>query len=344
MTWKTLDKLLATNSVKDIAERLNLATGTVKRWVDTKNVPPSYRFELTKMDGGVPDYSQFTTKEKDQFFTPTDVAVSCIQKFHEVCSKWSIDTTGYRYIEPSAGAGAFYGSLPPGSIGMDIEPRCEGVSQQDFLSWVPPDPNGKYVVAGNPPFGLRGQLALKFMNHAATFADHIFFILPQLFESDGKGSPRKRVKGYNLIHSEKLTTKFEVPDGHDTKVNCVFQVWSRLADNPEYHLIEPPKDIIEVFSLSAGGTPSSTRNKDKWDKCDIYIPSTCYGEDNMKAYKTMWELPGHRGYGVVFHRDKDHMKKKFLAYNWSGNAAFLSTNSALNMRTSQIYTAIMRET
>ena len=123
MSWETLEKLLATKNFKEVAVSLNLATGTVKRWIDTKSVPQSYRFELTKMSGDIPDYSKFTTKEKDQFFTPKDVAVSCIRKFHEVCSKWSIDTTGYKYVEPSAGAGAFYTSLPPGTLGMDIEPR-----------------------------------------------------------------------------------------------------------------------------------------------------------------------------------------------------------------------------
>lgn len=339
-----LNELLSYQTYREISVALNLAPGTVKRWIDTQSVPPSYTFELTKLIGGEVDYSQFSTKEKDQFFTPRSVASECLKKFRKVAREHGLATHGYSFVEPSAGSGAFYSILPPGSLGMDIEPRCDGVIQQDFLTWKPPDPHGKYVVAGNPPFGLRGQLALKFVNHAATFADHLFFILPQLFESDGKGAPRKRVKGYNLIHSEKLTTNFEVPEGQDTKVNCVFQVWSRVADNPEYHLVEPDKSVVEIFSLSAGGTPSSTRNKDMWDKCDIYLPSTCYGEDNMRAYKTMWELPGHRGYGVVFHRDKNHLKKKFLDYNWSGNAAFLSTNSALNLRTSQIYTAIMRDT
>ena len=41
----------------------------------------------------------------------------------------------------------------------------------------------------------------KFINHSFEFANYVCFILPQLFESDGKGVPRKRVKGYNLIHS-----------------------------------------------------------------------------------------------------------------------------------------------
>ena len=66
-----------------------------------------------------------------------------------------------------------------------------------------------FIVIGNPPFGLRGQLALKFINHSSKFADYVCFILPQLFQSDGKGVPRKRVIGLNLIHSETLKTSFD---------------------------------------------------------------------------------------------------------------------------------------
>ena len=38
------------------------------------------------------------------------------------------------FIEPSAGTGAFYNLLPPQRrLGMDIEPKCEGVIAQDFF-------------------------------------------------------------------------------------------------------------------------------------------------------------------------------------------------------------------
>ena len=75
--------------------------------------------------------------------------------------------------------------LPVGKrIGLDIEPKCDEIIQQDYLDWN--RKNKKYIVIGNPPFGLRGQLALKFINHSNTFADYVCFILPQLFESDGK--------------------------------------------------------------------------------------------------------------------------------------------------------------
>ena len=77
-------------------------------------------------------------------------------------------------------------------------------------------------------FGLRGNLALRFINHASTFSDYVCFILPQLFESDGKGVPRKRVINLNLLHSEKINNIFISPDNKETKVECIFQIWSNF--------------------------------------------------------------------------------------------------------------------
>ena len=70
-------------------------------------------------------------------------------------------------------------------------------------------------------------------------------------------------------------------------------------------------------------------------KCDIYIPSTCYGEDNMKYYNTFNELPRKKGYGIVFNKNREENLNKFRQIKWS-DIAFLSTNSAYNIRTSQI--------
>ena len=208
------------------------------------------------------------------------------------------------------------------------------IIKQDYLTWYPSETK-KYVVIGNPPFGLRGQLALKFINHSSTFADYVCFILPQLFESDGKGVPRKRVIGLNLIHSEKLDTDFESPDGKNIKVQCIFQIWSKYHENENYIIKEIENKIIKIYSLSDGGTPSTTRNKEMFYKCDAYLPSTCFGKENMRYYETFDILPRRKGYGIVFIKDKQENLNKFKTIDWS-NVAFLSTNSAYNIRSSQI--------
>lgn len=93
---------------------------------------------------------------------------------------------------------------------------------------------------------------------------------------------------------------------------------------------------MKIYSLSDGGTPSSTRNKNMIDKCDIYLPSTCFGKENMKCYKSFKELPNKRGYGIVFNKLKNIMIETSENTNWN-EISFLSTNSALNLRSSLIY-------
>jgi len=330
-----LNKILENKTHFDIAKSINVAIGTVKRWEELKKVPKSYTFELLKLANINIDYTEFSYKEKDQFFTPDVTATYCYSKFIEVLTAYKDPEKNYTFIEPSAGNGVFLKILPRDRrLGFDIEPQFPEIKKQDYLDWKPIE-NKKCVVIGNPPFGLRGQLALKFINHSSKFADYVCFILPQLFESDGKGVPRKRVEGLNLIHSEKLDTHFESPDGKNISVQCIFQIWSKFHTNDKYIIQKINNTIIKIYSLSDGGTPSTTRNKKMFYKCDAYIPSTCFGKNNMTHYDNYDLLPRKKGYGVVFLKDKEDNLKKFKNIVWS-DVAFLSTNSAYNIRSSQI--------
>tara|TARA_B110001450_G_scaffold81706_1_gene77504 strand:+ start:5160 stop:6200 length:1041 start_codon:yes stop_codon:yes gene_type:complete len=330
-----LHNILKEKSIKNIAVELNIAQGTIKRWIELKNVPKLYTFELMRIANIDIDYTKFSYKEKDQFFTPKETAEKCYKKLLEILNEYNENEKEYTYIEPSAGNGNFLNILPSNRrIGIDIEPKNDEIIKQNFLNWLPNNIN-KYIVIGNPPFGLRGQLALKFILHSNKFADYVCFILPQLFESDGKGVPRKRVKGFNLIYSEKLNSNFEEPNGKKIKIECIFQIWSKYHENIKYIIKDNDDTILKIYSLSDGGTSSSTRNKNMFYKCDVYIPSTCYGKENMKYYESFNTLPNKKGYGIVFNKDKNENIIKFKNIDWS-KVAFLSTNSAYNIRTSQI--------
>lgn len=328
-----LEECLKKVSIKEVADKLNLCVGTIRRWIELKDVPIQYTFDLYKILSKDIDYSKYTSSLKDQFFTPKDLAKKCWETFNR---EVKINTQEYIFIEPSAGDGSFLNILPNGSIGLDIEPRSTGIQKRDYLTWNPNNPSNKYIVFGNPPFGLRGHLALNFINHSYSFADYVCFILPQLFESDGKGSPRKRVKGYNLIYSEGLSAMFYTPDNQDVKVNGVFQIWSKNTSNPKYNIKANSEENMKVYSLSDGGTIASTRNKHMIGKCDIYLPSTCFGKENMKIYEKFEDLPGKKGYGVVFFTEKANMMRKAETTDWA-SISFLSTNSAYNLRTSIIF-------
>lgn len=324
--------------VDEVAKRIHVAKGTILKWIESKNVPVVYRFDFLKILNLHINYTLYSSKDKDQFFTPLSTASYCYGVFCRKMKALHVDTNKYVFIEPSAGDGSFMNALRPRKvIGLDIEPRRQDILKQDYLQWSPKDKTKKYIVFGNPPFGMRGNLALRFINHSHSFADFVCFILPQLFESDGKGVPRKRVEGYNLIHTEKLNTKFYSPGNPDDGIviNVVFQIWSKHLTNPLLFINEKENEFVKVVSLSDGGTPSTTRNKSWFNRCDIYLPSTCFGMENMKCYKSFNTLPGRRGYGVVFLKDKKKQVDKSFRIIWSA-VCFLSTNSALNLRKSMI--------
>ena len=335
------NKKYRNKAISDIATELNVARGTVTRWIELKNVPKNYRFDLMKLCDLEIDYTQYSFKDKDQFFTTLDMAKQCYEIFKNKLKDLGEDEEDFNYIEPSAGAGVFLDVLPnKRTIGLDIEPRRKDVIQHDYLTWLPKEEKN-YVVFGNPPFGLRGHLALKFINHSANFSDYVCFILPQLFESDGKGSPRKRIEDYNLIHSEKLEGSFVYPDGKEVLVNTIFQIWSKNHHEKVYDIEEIDESVMKIYSLSNGDTPSQQRNTDMLSKCDVYIPSTCFGKENMRAYSCFEDLPGQKGYGVVFKNKHKEMISASIKIDWS-EVSFLSTNSALNLRTSYIYKKLIK--
>jgi hypothetical protein len=334
--YSFFDKLTNTYSVQDISKYLGLNKNTVQRWIEKEEVPFHYYFDLCRLSGIEIDYSQYSEKEKDQFFTSKNTAKYCLDKMKSVLSEFDVNESEYHLIEPSAGDGSFYDLLPEDRrIGIDIEPRKEGIIKSDFLLWEPT--TEKNICVGNPPFGLRGHLALQFINHAATFSDFVCFILPQLFDSEGKGSCKKRVKGLNLIHSEFVDSNFYYPDGKNVSVNCVFQIWSK-----NYKLKEKKVDlsgIIKLYSLSDGGTPSSTRNKKYLNSCDYYLPSTCFGEENIRVYDNFENLPHRRGYGIVVQTNNDTVSEIISSINWK-EVSFRSTNGAYNLRFDLIERAI----
>ena len=101
----------------------------------------------------------------DQFYTTDHVAKQCLSTLFKHIN---IDEYDY-HLEPSAGTGAFYKYLSSTKrIGLDIEPKHEGVQTMDFLTYSPLQAY-RYLVVGNPPFGRISSLAIKFFNKRVYF-------------------------------------------------------------------------------------------------------------------------------------------------------------------------------
>lgn len=332
------------HGARGIARKFGLHANTVERWIDTGAVPANYRGDFLRLTG-TGDDGAGDSRAKCQFYTKPRIARHCYARFVEVAGQLDIDLARHHFIEPSAGCGCFYELLPAGRrIGIDIDPQATDQSgarllAHDYLTWQP-HKRGRYAVIGNPPFGLRGHLALQFINHSAAFADLVGFILPPLFNSDGKGVPGKRVRGYQLAHSENLPDdSFQYPDGRDVSVSSIFQVWTQVnADKINRPPARTCRRFIRVYSLSDGGTPASTRNKNMLDQCDVYLPSTCYA--GMRVYPSFESLPQRRGYGVKILRERHAIAKLFRDADME-QVAFRSTNGALNLRKSLIESIVI---
>lgn len=330
---------------RTIAARIGLHANTVLRWQERNQVPPSYKSDLLRLLGW-PDEGTGTDRERDQFYTTPEAAKRCYRIFLASMHQLGIDLQRYVFIEPSVGCGHFYTLLPADRrIGIDINPRAQTPKNEeliikDYLRWRPARP-GKYIVLGNPPFGLRGHLALQFINHSADFADIVAFVLPPLFNSDGKGVPAKRIKSYVLARTEPLPeNSFHYPNGKRVTVSTIFQVWTRIkTEKIKRSPQKTCKEYIRVFSLSDGGTPASTRNKKMLYRCDAYLPSTCF--TGMHAYPSFEALPHRRGYGIKILRNKKTIQRILAQAHWE-RIAFRSTNGALNLRSGLIEEVVIR--
>lgn len=101
----------------------------------------------------------------DQYFTKETIALDLFKKTCDIISSYENNIDDFHWIEPSAGNGAFFNLLPKNNrTGIDIKPLNNEIIQADYLEYVLPE-NKKNIIIGNPPFGHRGVMALKFINH-----------------------------------------------------------------------------------------------------------------------------------------------------------------------------------
>ena len=203
---------------------------------------------------------QPATKLLDQFYTKPRIAEQCMQHLAGVAKRMNVDLRRYWFVEPSAGCGCFYQTLPPRRrIGIDIDPRpttltkrgiTEAIVQADYLLWQPPTTRTtrKYVVIGNPPFGKRGKLAVAFFNHS-DFADFIAFIVPVSFRKFG--IHRQLADAYQLVSRKSLgRNSFCTPDLKAYSVNAEFQVWTRIPNKlKNLREMKPAPIAHEDFSM-----------------------------------------------------------------------------------------------
>lgn len=202
----------------------------------------------------------------DKFYTVPDVALSCIEIIgaHYSWDKWDL------IIEPSAGSGSFLLQIPRADepryrqsiIGLDIAPEHNDIIKQDFFTYMPPPECKQILVLGNPPFGRVCSTAIKFFNHAATFAETIAFIIPRTFRRISVQN--KLDRRFHLIYDKEISMRpcaFEPP----LMAKCCFQIWQK---QPELRSIislaksHPDWIFLEFGPLDDKHQPTPPKNAD----------------------------------------------------------------------------------
>lgn len=175
------------------------------------------------------DTGKFRTNLKDQFYTDEHVARSCIRLIIDLVPC----TSGYLWVEPSAGSGSFLHNVPATyeKVGLDLDPKATDIQEQDYLEWAPPVIDNGMIVFGNPPFGRQSSLVKAFIAKSCEFAQIIAFILPKSFTKPSMFNAFH--KRFHLILSHELEKNSFIRNGAKYDAPCVFQIWQkRDVDRP----------------------------------------------------------------------------------------------------------------
>lgn len=261
----------------------------------------------------IPVWVDVSKVQLDRYFTRPEVAGLCHASLLDAMRADRADIDGCCFIEPSAGNGAFYGLLPADRrIGIDLVPTNPEYTISDYLSWNPTAGGRRYAVIGNPPFGYRGWLALAFVNHSAVFADYIGMILPMSFQSDGKGSPRNRVMGAELIRQEFLPNNAFVTDqGQPVKLNALWQVWRRGVNKRRTE--KTCHSWIDLFTVDV--RKERRCGHERLHEADWLLQRTFYG-DPPQLVTELSEVKYGCGYGIVVKKGKRLIKRALSDADW----------------------------
>ena len=155
-------------------------------------------------------------KKYDKYYTNKKVMKKCCNLFKKYIKIYKNDLV----IEPSAGNGAFIKCINTyNNLLLDIKPENKKIIKKNFLKYNYNNIIKQYDkihAIGNPPFGKKASLAIKFINKCCEFCNSFSFILPRSFN---KLFLQKSIPlNFHLVKS------YNLPE-NSFPIKCVFQIW-----------------------------------------------------------------------------------------------------------------------
>ncbi len=240
----------------------------------------------------------------DKYYTSPELAEYIANKTKEVVGEDNIT----EYIEPSAGAGVFLDYLDKPYLAYDIEPEDSRIIKQDYLELELDYKKGRCII-GNPPYGTRNTLSVRFFKKSIQLGDYISFILPisQL-------NNNQQMYEFDLIHSEDLGIR----SYSEREVHCCFNIYrhpesGKFNKKPNYKL----KDVALT----------EYRSKKKSIESDIiHDYRFCYwGAATGKEVKNKGEYTHEMGVDVFNEDLKDKVIQCLRDVNWYEIIKFTAT-------------------
>lgn len=272
----------------------------------------------------IPNWVNVHNVGLDQFFTRNHIARACWMSLSSYMADDGADLSHYKFVEPSAGFGAFYDLLPDQRrVGIDVVQYRSEFIQSDFLSWSPKKNGYTYACIGNPPFGYRAWLALAFLNHAALFSDYVGFILPMGFQSRGKSNVQDRVKGLRLAHCSLLPPdSFVGADGKSAKVNALWQIWTRKGadEKPE---VATCNQYLDLFTVDM--RKERLCGQTRLTEADFFLQRTFYSEP-PELVTSFDQVKYVCGYGIVIKKNKAGVLEALRETDWREYSNLASHN------------------
>jgi hypothetical protein len=177
----------------------------------------------------------------DKFYTSKETVNICYKYIKKNLDIKDTDLI----IEPSAGNGAFIPIIKLLSNNYkfyDIKPENKEIFKKNFLKLKNPITKSKIHIIGNPPFGRKSSLAIKFIKKSCEFCESISFILPKSFK---KNSMQKSFAlNFHLKFEKDLPNNSFLIGNIPYNVPCVFQIWVKKSHNRQILSKEKSKFFI----------------------------------------------------------------------------------------------------
>lgn len=253
----------------------------------------------------------------DKYYTSKELSKYCIDKTFEIIGENNISDI----IEPSAGDGSFSDQLVF-CTAYDIEPESDDIIKQDFLKLQLPYKKGRLLI-GNPPYGPKMHLVVKFFKKSIELGDYISYILP-ISQLDNVVS----LYEFDLIYSENLGLQ----SYSDRKVYCALNIYKR----PKNGLNSKPKFEMRDINIMR----DAKKNYDDIDDYDIrmaYWGSGCAGKILSKGDK---RYAGEYKIKIYNEKLKDKIIEVISNADWKKE---LKTIAMMKIKQYHIYNLLKRE-